>query len=63
MNVKRFVACYVAALATGVCFFVAGLSSVIVAVAVPVSSIFIAMMLYVDNTPIKIWKKGDEEES
>lgn len=56
MNVKRFVVCYVSALATGACFFVAGLASVAVAVAVPVSSVFIAMMLYVDNTPIKIRK-------
>lgn len=56
MNVKRFVVCYVVALAAGACFFLAGLSSVVVAAAVPVSSIFIAMMLYVDNTPIKVRK-------
>jgi hypothetical protein len=59
MNWKRFIVCYVAALATGVCFFVAGSVAAVIGVAVPVSSVFIAMMLYVDNTPIKIRK--DEE--
>jgi hypothetical protein len=46
MNWKRFVVCYVVALATGVCFFLAGSVATVIAVAVPVSSVFIAMMLY-----------------
>jgi hypothetical protein len=46
MNMKRFVVCYVVALAAGACFFLAGLSSVVVAAAVPVSSVFVGMMLY-----------------
>lgn len=46
MNVKRYVICYVVALATGACFFVAGIAGAIVAVAVPVCSVFTAMTLY-----------------
>jgi hypothetical protein len=46
MNVKRYVICYVVALATGACFFVAGIDGAIVAVAVPVCSVFTAMTLY-----------------
>ncbi len=51
MNVKRFLACYVVALATGACFFLAGSVAMVIGVAVPVCSIFVAMSLY--------WKDKD----
>lgn len=51
MNIKRFVVCYVVALSTGACFFLAGSVSMVIAAAVPISSVFVGMMLY--------WKDKD----
>lgn len=59
MDRKRFGACYFTALVTGILLFVAGLAgSVVVAVVLPVVSVFVAMMLYVDNTPVKLRRRG-----